>query len=261
MKACIKSLPVLFLFLVSCNRISLVDSCVCDELQDYCCLVDVIITEDKIEFNNKRVDSLSQIDDLISEFINLPRETDKSNIAGKLFIDKDCNFSTINSIFNEFRRSNLLKMYLKVNSIKDSCWLSFVLPLDYDFTDSIYHRIMTISNTERDSLGFLFIKYYSEDKVFVNEDLITREELATQLDTIIESEKRYHYLIFPDMNNTFGEVFSLVNLYLSELEKMKKRYIPSGKTPLHEYNDEKQLYYFKEKYHRKYSIMYSRNQE
>lgn len=257
MKTHIKFFPILFLFFFGCNRISLVESCVCDEMEDYCIVVEVRIDEDKTVFNNIKIDSLSQIRSLVSEARdNINVDTDRCRMAGKLYINKDCKFTTVNSVLSEFRKASFLKMFLKVNSVTDTCWLSFRMPLIDNFRDSVYQEIITMSHEEKDSTGLLFVEYYKIDTVYVNGKLLSKEEFANQIDSIIESEQWYHYLINPNMDKTFGEILSLADLYLTELGKMKKRYISSGKRPIFEYNDEAQLYYFEEKYSRKYSILF-----
>ena len=190
-----------------CNQIKPPKCNSCDQLKSESSVqsfLEIRITNQYVKCNNVAVAVYSEIDKQVKLVREVRNNCDHCWPEAMLFIDKNCLYGRVDSVFVQLRKSSLHGCFIKVNSLKDSCWLRIHLPpFGYDYCEDF----TTIPTAERDSLNLTLLSYKKADSVIVNSDVFALSDLPKMMSKYVGG--RYCFVIVPQVENTFEEVLKL----------------------------------------------------
>ena len=169
---------------------------------------------DSIWINDKLIEN----DSLIKEFVwNEKYKFEDSRFATKIIADKNCSFSKLYSIILELNFISIYRFSFETNDLNDPCWINHAFIPSVPYYDSIKNILLSENSSENNDSYSLKVKSSSKDSLNINGRLIHKSDLPDRLLSLFNEKGNFTYIILPDINDSYGDIIEMMDLYLSSL--------------------------------------------
>jgi hypothetical protein len=212
---------ILLLVHSACSELELPETHFCERI-DTRYTVPISLSNNNLQIKGS---TLADFKDLVNS-INAHREigdgTDYT-LKAKLYIDKQCQSTRLDSLMTALRMGSIYTCYFKVNSPDDSCWIMYKLSAINPSLDSLFESQL-MEPSVRDSLHRTVIRLFKDDTLIINDLKTSLASFQQKLFRQILTQRKYSIVVLPQKQDTFGELVKFYDIYLSTVKNIRELY-------------------------------------
>lgn len=212
---------LLLLVLTACSELELPETHFCERI-DTRYTVPIYLSNNSLQIKGSTLADFKDLVDSIHAHRDIGDGTDYT-LKAKLYIDKQCQSTRLDSLMTALRVGSIYISYFKVNIPDDSCWIMYNLGAIFPPLDSLFESQL-MNPSARDSLHLTVIRLFNHDTIIVNDLKTSLASFQRNLFRQILTQRKYSIVVLPQKQDTFGELVRFYDIYLSTVKNIRELY-------------------------------------